>query len=163
MRRITWALVVVVAAIGTGSGVAAPGVEKTVTKAAPGAQKAVTKAAPVVPREVVNAAGQMQFHEISQGVLKSVLWGDPAKGAYATITKFALGQKNPLHTHTHDLKIVVISGTFVYDSGSGEKRLGPGSYLLIPGGAKHTSGAGLESQCVFFEESDGAFDLKPLK
>ncbi|MGH9318199.1 MAG: hypothetical protein ACRD1P_13960 [Thermoanaerobaculia bacterium] len=57
----------------------------------------------------------------------------------------------------------LFSGTFVYDSGDGEKRLGPGSYVSEPGGMKHTSGAGLDGDCLFFEESDGAFDLKPAK
>lgn len=114
-------------------------------------------------REVVKPAAEMQFKEAVPGVTKAVLWGDPTKGAYATITRFAKGTKNALHTHSHYIKVVVISGTFVYDSGSGEKRLGPGSYLFEPAGIRHTSGAGDDADCVFFEESNGAFDRKPAK
>lgn len=51
----------------------------------------------------------------------------------------------------------------VYDSGGGEKRLGPGSYLLQPKGVKHTSGAADEADCVFLEESAGPFDIKMVK
>ena len=164
MRSITRGLAIVaVAMAGAWTSSAALGPEKAATKPKP--EKAATKPVPekVVPREVVIPAGQMQFKDAAPGVLKAVLWGDPGKGAYATITKFALGTKNALHTHSHDIKVVVISGIFVYDSGSGEKRLGAGSYLFEPAGVKHTSGAGLDTDCLFFEESDGAFDLKPAK
>lgn len=114
-------------------------------------------------REAVMPAAEMKFKEAIPGVSKAVLWGDPAKGKYATITRFTKGQKNPLHTHSHDIRIVVISGTMVYDSRSGEKKLGPGSYLLQPKGVRHTSGAGDEADCVFLEESDGPFDIKMVK
>jgi quercetin dioxygenase-like cupin family protein len=113
--------------------------------------------------EVVMPAGQMQFKEIVPGATRAVLWGDPDKGAHAAVTRFTKGLKVALHTHTHDFRIVVISGTFVYDSGSGEKRLGPGSYLRQPGGVPHVSGAGNNAECVFFLESDGAFDLNMVK
>ena len=155
MRSITRALAIAAVAIAAAwSGSAAPRPEKTATKPIP--EKAVTK-------EVVIPAGQMQFKEAAPGVIKAVLWGDPTKGAYATITKFAKGTKNALHTHSHDIKVVVISGTFVYDSGSGEKRLGPGSYVSQPAGAQHTSGAGEDADCLFLEESNGAFDIKMVK
>lgn len=115
------------------------------------------------PREVVMMAGQMQFKEMAPGVSKAVLWGDPAKGPYATITRFSKGYKIAMHYHSHNIKAVVISGTFVYDSGSGEQRLGPGSYLFEPKRKHHTSGAGDDEDCVFLEESDGPFDMIEVK
>lgn len=115
-------------------------------------------------KEVVWPADKLQFKEAgAPGVSRAVLWGDPDKGAYGAVTRFTKGTKNALHTHSHEIKIVVISGTFLYDSGSGENKLGPGSYLLEPGGVKHTSGAGADADCVFFQESSGAFDRKPAK
>jgi quercetin dioxygenase-like cupin family protein len=51
----------------------------------------------------------------------------------------------------------------VYDCGTGEKRLGPGSYLFEPAGLKHTAGAGEDADCVFFEEGSGAFNLRPAQ
>lgn len=40
-------------------------------------------------------------------------------------------------------------------------RLGPGSYMLQPGGNyRHITSCGKDSECVFFVESDGPFDLK---
>ena len=63
-----------------------------------------------------------------------------------------------LHTHTNDVKIVVISGTFLYKTDKGEWKLGPGSYLLQPGGKEHISGTN-EDGCFFFQEGDEKFDI----
>ena len=134
-------------------GIAAAAMIVGVAAAAPPAHKASAS------KEVVMMADQMQFKEAASGVTKAVLWGDPAKGPYATITRFAKGFKVGMHHHSHNIKVVVISGTFVYDSGSGEQRLGPGSYLFEPKGKEHDSGAGDDADCVFFEQGDGAFDL----
>jgi quercetin dioxygenase-like cupin family protein len=114
-------------------------------------------------KEVVMTADQMQFKEVMPGVSKATLWGDPAKGSYAAITRFSKGFKTPMHHHSRNVKLVVISGTFVYDSGSGEQRLGPGSYLFETKGVKHTSGAGDDADCVFMEELDGPFDMIEAK
>jgi hypothetical protein len=41
------------------------------------------------------------------------------------------------------------------------RRLGPGSYMMQPGGNyKHTTSCDKASECIFFVESGGAFDLK---
>lgn len=114
-------------------------------------------------KEIVWPADKIQFKPVIPGVSKAVLWGDPDKGPYGALTKFAKGTKNALHTHTHDIKIVVISGTMVSNFGGGEKKLGPGSYVLEPAGAQHTNGAGEDADCLFFEESDGPFDLHWMK
>jgi hypothetical protein len=47
--------------------------------------------------------------------------------------------------------------------GKPEFRLGPGSYFLQPGGNyRHTTSCGKASECLFFVESKGKFDLKPV-
>jgi hypothetical protein len=45
--------------------------------------------------------------------------------------------------------------------GKPEFRLGPGSYFLQPGGNyRHTTRCDQASECLFFVESSGKFDLK---
>src|SRR5438105_3548878 len=75
------------------------------------------------------------------GVKIADLWGNHTKGAYGAITKFPAGFMAPLHTHTYAMKIVIISGTFISTpEGKPEVRLGPGSYLMQPGGNyRHTT------------------------
>jgi quercetin dioxygenase-like cupin family protein len=89
--------------------------------------------------------------------------GDVFKGAYATFAKVPAGQIHPLHTHTNDVKAVVVSGTFtITPEGGTEKKLGPGSYFMIPGGQKHTSGCAAGAPCLLFQEGTAKFDMKPV-
>src|SRR5437867_2586538 len=79
------------------------------------------------------------------------LWGDPTKGPYGAIEKFPAGFSAPLHTHSADHKIVIISGTWIHgEEGKPEVRLGAGSYLFQPANQKHTTACDAASECVFF-------------
>lgn len=93
------------------------------------------------------------------------LWGDWMKGGpYGVLVKFDAGLMNPLHKHTRDLKIVVVSGTFVHQPKGGEEaRLGPGSYLMQAGGQWHISGCAAGAECEFFMTSSDKFDMTPAE
>ena len=81
--------------------------------------------------------------------------------------KFWLDRKRTaaISKHTNAFKIVIVSGTFVQTpEGKPEFRLGPGSYLMQPGGNyKHTTACDKASDCVFFTQANGKFDLKPVE
>jgi anti-sigma factor ChrR (cupin superfamily) len=96
------------------------------------------------------------------GVKIAPLWGDPGKGAYGAFLKLPAGFAVPLHTHTHPMKVVFVSGTYIQaPDGKPEVRLGPGGYMLQPGADyRHTSACDKASDCVLFIDSDGPFDLK---
>lgn len=95
------------------------------------------------------------------GVKIADVWGDHTKGGYGAFTKFPAGFSVPLHYHSHADKIVVISGTFIQKrEGKSEVRLGPGSYLMQPGKSyRHETACDKGSDCLFFIESTGAFDI----
>src|SRR5712692_4276333 len=97
------------------------------------------------------------------GVKIADLWGNHATGAYGALIKFPAGFSAPLHTHTNAMKIVIVSGTFIHGpEGKPEVRLGPGSYMMQPGGNyRHTTASDKASECLFFAQSNGKFDLKP--
>ena len=97
------------------------------------------------------------------GVKVATLWGDYRTGAFGAFLKLPAGFAAPLHTHTHHMKLVIVSGTYIQGpDGKPEFRLGPGSYLMQPGGDyRHTTSCDEASECLFFVESDGAFDLHP--
>ena len=99
------------------------------------------------------------------GVMIADVAGDHTKGSFQSFTKFPAGFMTPLHTHTSDYKIVVVSGTFLQTpEGKSEVRLGPGSYLFQPGGAyRHKTGCDRASECMVYIESPGKFDLLPAK
>lgn len=93
-------------------------------------------------------------------VLFCTLWGDVRTGPWGGFIKFAPGFFAPTHTHSSDGRIVVVSGAFLYGpDGEPVHRLGPGSYFVIPGGSRHTTGADPEAGCVFYEEQPRGFDL----
>jgi quercetin dioxygenase-like cupin family protein len=99
----------------------------------------------------------------SGGVQVASVSGDVFKGAYSAFAKIPAGQKHPLHTHTSETKLVVVSGTFLIGpEGGPEKKMGPGSYAVIPGGMKHTSSCAEGAPCLLFQEGPGKFDMKPV-
>jgi quercetin dioxygenase-like cupin family protein len=95
------------------------------------------------------------------GVKQATLWGDPTKGAFGALNKFPAGFSAPLHTHSADLRIVVVSGTVIHGpEGKSEVRLPAGSYLFLPSTYRHTTGCDKASECVFFLEGNRKFDAK---
>jgi hypothetical protein len=113
-------------------------------------------------------AGEMKWTDLdpvgAPGVKVVDLWGSHASGAFGALFKLPAGFAAPLHTHTHDMKVVIVSGTYLQvPQGKAEFRLGPGSYFLQPGGSyRHTTTCDKATDCVFFVESKGPFDLKPV-
>ena len=97
------------------------------------------------------------------GVSMAVLWGDPEKGPHGTFTKFEPGFDAGMHTHTSDVWLVVIKGAYLYKDEAGEKRVGPGDFLRVPGGHKHWSGGDKTEGALFYQEGSMKFDLIPAK
>lgn len=95
------------------------------------------------------------------GARIAMLWGNVASGRFGAFFKLPAGFAAPLHTHTHPMKVVIVSGMYIQGpEGAAEFRLGPGSYLMQPGdNYRHTTRCDSGSDCVFFVESEGAFDL----
>lgn len=96
-------------------------------------------------------------------VTTAPIWGDANAGAHGTFTKFAPGYDAGWHTHTNDVWTVVVKGAYLYKDEAGEKRVGPGDFIRIPGGHKHWSGGDKKEGTVMYEESSGKFDFVPAK
>jgi mannose-6-phosphate isomerase-like protein (cupin superfamily) len=108
-------------------------------------------------------ADKAKFKEVVPGVSKAILWGDYDKGPYGAFTKFVPKFDAGMHTHTNDVWIVVVKGAYLYKDDAGEKRVGPGDFIRIPGKAKHWSGGDAKEGALFYEESSGKFDLVRAK
>jgi beta-alanine degradation protein BauB len=120
-------------------------------------------------RLVIMPAGEMKWTDLdptgAPGVKVADLWGSHSKGAFGAIFKLPAGFAVPLHTHTSDMKVVILSGTYVQaPEGKPEFRLVHGSYFMQPGGNyRHTTSCDPSAECVFFVESKGPFDLKVVQ
>ena len=138
---------------------------------AQGAGEAKAKSAPKAKAgaPIVMPAADLKWTDLdptgAPGVKIADMWGDHTKGAFGAFVKFPAGFATPLHTHTNAFKIVIVSGTFVQvPDGKPEFRLGPGSYMWQPGGNyRHTTSCDKASDCVFFTQANGKFDLKPVE
>jgi quercetin dioxygenase-like cupin family protein len=95
-------------------------------------------------------------------VSMAVLWGDPAKGAHGAFHKFKAGFDAGVHSHSSDMRLVVVSGTIIAGAAGGpEKKLPAGSYEYQQHGAKHVTKCDAASECVIFVVSSGKFDIIP--
>ena len=135
--------------------------------AQPSGQPKASKAPAAGPGQpVFMPAGDLEWTDLdpkgAPGVKIADLWGDHVKGAFGALLKLPAGFAVPLHTHTHAMKVVFLSGTYIQaPEGKPEVRLGPGSYMMQPGGNyRHTTSCDKASECLFFVESNGRFDLK---
>ena len=130
-----------------------------------GVAQAQTEPASEGKKDVVYAsAAQATFKESPvPGVSMAVLWGDPEKGAHGTFTKFVPGYDAGMHTHTSDVWLVVIKGAYLYKDEAGEKRVGAGEFIRIPGGHKHWSGGDKTDGALFYQEGSGKFDKLEAK
>ncbi len=135
----------------------------------PSATKVTKPAANPAARLVEKPAADLKWTDLdpkgAPGVKVADLWGNHAKGAFGAYFKLPAGFAVPLHTHTHDMKVIFVSGTYIQaPEGKPEFRLGPGSYMMQPGGNyRHTTSCDKASECLFFVESNGAFDLKVVE
>lgn len=109
------------------------------------------------------SSANADYKPVAKGVSEAAIFGDADKGAHATFTKFDPGQDNGMHTHSNDVWIVVLKGAYLYQDDAGEKRVGPGDFLRVPGGHKHWSGGDESEGALFYEESSGKFDRIPAK
>ena len=99
-----------------------------------------------------------------KGMQFSVLTGDPKTGEYTQIRKVPAGTDNPLHSHSSELKNVIISGVWYTGTDAASARdFGPGSVVMMPANWVHVSGCRSGSDCVFYQEGKGKFDFVPAK
>jgi quercetin dioxygenase-like cupin family protein len=107
-------------------------------------------------------ADELIYKETIPGASRAVIRGDPDKGAYTAFVRFAPGLRVPLHTHTHETTLVVISGAYLYGTEQGEIRVGAGQCITVPGGLPHWSGGDPREGALFYQHSLEPFDLNVL-
>jgi quercetin dioxygenase-like cupin family protein len=97
-----------------------------------------------------------------KGMQFALLSGDPTKGEYTQMRKVPPGTNNPLHSHSSEIKNVIISGVwYTGTDAASAKNFGPGSIIVMPANWLHVSGCRAGSECVFYQEGKGRFDYKP--
>jgi quercetin dioxygenase-like cupin family protein len=102
----------------------------------------------------------LPFSPLTEGspVHVAVLWGNLETGPTAVMVKFPEGYREPWHYHSSIYQAVLVKGEFSSRSPEGgpdsERVLGPGSYIVQPGGVTHAevnAGAGESLSMVYFD------------
>lgn len=111
-------------------------------------------------REVALAADKLPWEDLAAkgaGVLVADVHGHHAQGPWHGFVKFPVGSKSGVHTHSSDLRLVVVSGTFRFGSDpEHEQPYGPGSYVFVPGGHPHSNSQ--PDGAVVYVEQPGKYD-----
>lgn len=96
-----------------------------------------------------------------KGARMAVLWGDPKTSGYGAFKSITAGGSLPLHTHSRDQIVICIAGTIMVSvDKEPAKAMGPGSYLFMPAGIPHSADCKAGADCMYFEEQQGASDIK---
>jgi hypothetical protein len=124
---------------------------------------ALAKEAP--KKEIVQqTTADLTWKEVMPGmpVMAAEDWKGPG-GSHCGWNKFPKGFVVPSHFHSKDIYAVVISGNWgSWAEGAPEKLVAPGGHQMIPAKLKHTTKCGDKEDCVIYECSPGAFDIKGL-
>jgi quercetin dioxygenase-like cupin family protein len=97
------------------------------------------------------------------GVKMAVLEGDPAKGPNHILIKLQDGFAAPLHHHSSDHFVTVVSGTLSLTVDGKETRLPPGSFFLFRGRKQHITRCVPGADCVLSIDARGKWDVVPEK
>lgn len=113
---------------------------------------------------VALAPDALRWREMSAkaaGVMIAEVRGESFSGPWSGFVRFPAGSKSAVHTHSSDMTVVIIKGTWRYGpSTEQEKSYGPGSYVLIPAELPHSNSQ--PEEVVMFVEQSGRFDNKPV-
>jgi hypothetical protein len=97
-----------------------------------------------------------------KGMQFAILSGDPKTGPYTQMRKVSAGIDNGLHSHSSEIKNVIISGVwYTGPDTASAKDFGPGSVVIMPGNWMHVSGCRAGTDCILYQEGKGKFDFKP--
>jgi quercetin dioxygenase-like cupin family protein len=144
MKKTLTALAVVVAGL---SWSFAPGAHADKAKKAAGA--VLVPAADMKWTDVPGMAGVQTFS----------VEGDPSKGASHFFIKFVAGFSAPLHHHTVNHFVTVVSGTLLLTVDGKEQKLPAGSFFSFSSKTKHATSCAAGADCVLSVDARGKWDV----
>ena len=99
----------------------------------------------------------------AKGLQLAAVQGDPAKGASHFFAKFAGGFSAPLHHHSANHHVTVVSGTLVLTVDGKEHKLPAGSYFAFSGKKPHATRCEAGADCVLSIDARSKWDVVPQK
>lgn len=97
------------------------------------------------------------------GVAAALVSGDMEKGPSRFFLKYPAGLVTPLHHHTANHHVTVVSGSLTLTVGGKEHRLGPGAYFMLADRAAHIAKVEGTEEAVMFVQAEAAWDVVMAK
>ena len=108
-------------------------------------------------------AGDLKWQDVpdAKGVQIATIpgQGDPGKGASHFFLKFAPGFSAPVHHHTSNHYVTVVSGTLVLTVDGKDHKLPAGSYVAFTGKKPHATKCEAGADCVLAMDVRGKWDV----
>ena len=114
---------------------------------------------------VLVPAGDLKWQDVpnAKGVQIAAVQGDPGKGASHFFLKFAPGFSAPVHHHSSNHYVTVVSGTLVLTVDGKDHKLPAGSYVAFTGKKPHATKCEAGADCVLAMDVRGKWDVVEQK
>ena len=108
----------------------------------------------------LTSARELKWTDVAEpaGAKQALLWGDAKSADSGVMVRWRFNSKMPETVRTQDLHIVVMAGTFTVEIAGGYREFGPGGFVSIPRGVKHTLGCEAAGECKFVMHRQGAIE-----
>lgn len=110
-------------------------------------------------KSVVLAKADLKWKAMGNGIAAAPVSGDMDKGPSRFFLKYPAGLVTPLHHHTANHHVTVISGSLTLTVGGREHRLGPGAYFMLGDKAAHIAKVEGGEDAVMFIQAEAPWDV----
>ena len=114
-------------------------------------------------KSVVLAPADLKWKAMGNGIEAAPVSGDMEKGPSRFFLKYPAGLVTPLHHHSANHHVTVVSGAITLTVGGKDHRLGPGSYFMLSDRAPHVAKVEGNEPAVFFIQAESPWDVVMAK
>ena len=112
-------------------------------------------------------ANDLAWETTPEGVAFAPLLGDRFVESYQAMVQLPAGTISPPHVKSANMFGVILQGEMIHYSTDTDpetaKKIGPGSFYMVPQGLAHVSACVSEVPCVAYLYQDAAFDFVPVQ
>ena len=110
-------------------------------------------------KSVVLAKADLKWKSMGNGIAAAPVSGDMDKEPSRFFLKYPAGLVTPMHHHTANHHVTMISGAITLTVGGKEHRLGPGAYFMLADRAPHIAKVEGTEDAVMFIQAEAPWDV----
>lgn len=110
-------------------------------------------------KTTVVAKADLKWKDMGNGIAAAPVSGDMDKGPSRFFLKYPVGLVTPLHHHTTDHYVALVSGAVTLTVDGKDYKLTPGSYFALTDKKPHVAKVEGSEEAVFFIQADGPWDV----